>query len=157
MNKIPPIHCDNQQQQQEMPKQTDGNDFLHSIQKTRKGIVPLNAPVSKRRVKASSAVRRKNSQPTALTNRQTEIIRLIADGYSTRNIAEFLHLSPKTVEKHRQSLMKKLDIHNIAMLTHYAVFSGIVALNCAATGRSQRINYTGKNRSKQGNGNEFAF
>ena len=64
-----------------------------------------------------------------MSSRQTEVIRWIADGYSTRNIAEFLDLSPKTVEKHRQALMKKLDIHNIAMLTHYAVYSGIVTAN----------------------------
>ena len=139
MSKIPLVYSDNQQEQQEIEpgviryvsKETDGNNFLHSVHKVLKEIVPFSAPVSKRREKVSPFGRRRNSQPTALTSRQTEVIRLIADGYSTRNIAEFLHLSPKTVEKHRQSLMKKLDIHNIAILTRYAVSRGIVASNLA--------------------------
>jgi two-component system response regulator len=57
---------------------------------------------------------------------QTEVVRLIADGYSNRQIARLLCVSIKTVEKHRQSLMDKLDIHEVATLTRYAVSSGLV-------------------------------
>jgi DNA-binding NarL/FixJ family response regulator len=148
MNKIRLVYSDKQQEEQELEpsvigyvsKETAGNGFLHSLRKGPKGTVPFSAPLSKRRGKASLPGRRKNSQPAILTSRQTEVIRWIADGYSTRNIAEFLHLSPKTVEKHRQSLMKKLDIHNIAILTRYAVSSGIVASNLGRpTGRLRKI------------------
>jgi DNA-binding NarL/FixJ family response regulator len=61
-----------------------------------------------------------------LTRRQTEVIQLIADGYSSRRIARLLSVSIKTVEKHRQALMDKLDIHEVATLTRYAVSSGLV-------------------------------
>jgi DNA-binding NarL/FixJ family response regulator len=74
------------------------------------------------------------SQPPvapALTNRQTEVMQLIAEGYSTKEMAGMLGITVKTVEKHRQSVMKKLDIHEIASLTRYAVFSGVVESNYA--------------------------
>jgi two-component system response regulator len=71
-----------------------------------------------------------------LTRRQTEVMQLIADGYSSREIARQLSLSIKTVEKHRQAIMDKLDIHEIATLTRYAVFTGVVESNFAPLGTS---------------------
>ena len=62
----------------------------------------------------------------ALTKRQTEVAQLIAEGYSSREIAREFAVSVKTIEKHRQALMDKLDIHEIATLTRYAVSSGLV-------------------------------
>ena len=64
-----------------------------------------------------------------LTHRQMEVLQLIAEGYATKQIAGLLSLEKKTVEKHRQTLMEKLDRHNIAALTRYAVENGIVGLN----------------------------
>jgi len=91
-----------------------------------------------------------NRSAATLTGRQREIIRFIADGYSTRNIAEFLHISTKTVEKHRQALMKKLDIHNVAILTRYAVSSGLVTWSLRAPKLLSTIgvNYSIKNGSR---------
>jgi len=63
----------------------------------------------------------------ALTKRQTEVVQLIADGYSSRRIALRLSVSIKTIEKHRQALMDKLDIHEVATLTRYAVSNGLVS------------------------------
>jgi DNA-binding NarL/FixJ family response regulator len=71
----------------------------------------------------------KSTAPPALTSRQTEVVQLIAEGYSSKQIAEMLSISLKTVEKHRQAVMNKLDIHEIATLTRYAVSMGIIALN----------------------------
>jgi hypothetical protein len=51
---------------------------------------------------------------------------MIANGYSSRRIAHVLSVSIKTVEKHRQAVMDRLDIHEIATLTRYAVSSGLV-------------------------------
>jgi len=62
----------------------------------------------------------------ALTTREKEVLQLIAEGYSSKQIAGLLSLSSKTVEKHRQSLMNKLHIHKIAALTRYAVAEGII-------------------------------
>lgn len=61
-----------------------------------------------------------------LTQREREILKLIAEGHKNKEIAEFLYISLKTVEKHRTNLMKKLDLHNVAALTAFAVEKGLV-------------------------------
>ncbi|HEX4301108.1 MAG TPA: response regulator transcription factor [Gammaproteobacteria bacterium] len=61
-----------------------------------------------------------------LTPRQREILQLIAEGKGTRDIAETLHLSVKTVETHRAQLMERLDIHDIAGLIRYALKKGLI-------------------------------
>ncbi len=61
-----------------------------------------------------------------LTSRQVEVLQLIAEGLGTKQIAAKLGLSQKTVGKHRQSLMKRLDVHEIAGLTRYAISRGLV-------------------------------
>lgn len=61
-----------------------------------------------------------------LTRREREIIKLIAEGYRSKDIAEQLSISIKTVEKHRSNLMKKLDLHSVSSLTNYAIQNGIV-------------------------------
>jgi DNA-binding NarL/FixJ family response regulator len=61
-----------------------------------------------------------------LTSRQREVLQLIAEGHSTREIAELLTISVKTVETHRANLMDKLDIHTTAGLTQYAIQKGII-------------------------------
>ena len=61
-----------------------------------------------------------------LTRREREILKLIAEGYKNKEVADFLCISLKTVEKHRANLMKKLDLHNAAELTAFAVDKGLV-------------------------------
>jgi len=61
-----------------------------------------------------------------LTKREREILKLIAEGYKNKEIADYLCVSLKTVEKHRTNLMKKLDIHNVATLTAFAMEKGLV-------------------------------
>jgi DNA-binding NarL/FixJ family response regulator len=65
--------------------------------------------------------------PAALTPRQGEILKLIAEGYSTKEIARRLDLSVKTVETHRAQLMDRLDIHDVAGLVRYAIRIGVVS------------------------------
>ena len=62
-----------------------------------------------------------------LSQREREVLKLIAEGYKNKEIAEDLCISLKTVEKHRANLMKKLDLHNAAVLTVYAVQKGLVS------------------------------
>lgn len=62
-----------------------------------------------------------------LTPRQREILQLIAEGKSTREIADTLHLSVKTVETHRAQLMERLDIHDVAGLIRYALRKGLIS------------------------------
>lgn len=66
-------------------------------------------------------------QPPALTPRQTEILRLVASGRSTKEIARDLSISPKTVEFHRAALMEKIGVHDVTGLTRYAMQSGVIS------------------------------
>ncbi len=72
---------------------------------------------------------RKEKQGSAveLTSRQREVLQLIAEGCSTKDIANKLRLSVKTVETHRTELMRRLDIHDVAGLVRYAVRRGFVS------------------------------
>jgi DNA-binding NarL/FixJ family response regulator len=63
----------------------------------------------------------------ALTLRERQVLKLVAEGHPNRWIAEYLSLSMKTVEKHRSNLMKKLDCHNTAKLTRFAIVNGLLA------------------------------
>ena len=62
----------------------------------------------------------------AVTHRERQVLKLIAEGRPNKSIAEYLCLSVKTVEKHRSNLMKKLDLHNASMLTAFAIAKGLV-------------------------------
>jgi len=62
-----------------------------------------------------------------LTSREKGILKLIAEGYKNKEIANFLCISVKTVEKHRGNLMKKLDLHNASALTALAIEKGLVS------------------------------
>lgn len=61
-----------------------------------------------------------------LTPRERSILKLIAEGYKNKEIANYLCISVKTVEKHRSNLMEKLDLHNVSDLTAYAITKGLV-------------------------------
>ena len=61
-----------------------------------------------------------------LTSRETEVLQLVAEGSANKTVAAELKISIKTVEKHRQHLMDKLDIHDTAGLTRYAIAAGII-------------------------------
>jgi DNA-binding NarL/FixJ family response regulator len=63
----------------------------------------------------------------SLSEREREIFQLVAEGRSTREVAELLSVSPATVETHRAHILQKLDIHNIAELVLYAVRRGVIA------------------------------
>ncbi len=62
-----------------------------------------------------------------LTSRQREVLQLIAEGHTTKEIAKELGISVKTAEAYRSELMKELDIHDIASLTRYAIRTGLVS------------------------------
>ncbi len=68
-------------------------------------------------------------EPPVLTPREREVLRLIAEGKTNRQIADELYVSEKTVGNHRQHIMDKLDLHNTADLTRYAIREGISFLD----------------------------
>jgi DNA-binding NarL/FixJ family response regulator len=63
-----------------------------------------------------------------LSPREREVLQLIAEGWSTKQIASHLYVSIKTIETHRRQLMKKLNLHNIADLTKYAIREGLTSI-----------------------------
>ena len=65
---------------------------------------------------------------SVLSAREREVLQCLAEGMSTKDMAEALHVSVKTIETHRQQIMNKLDIHNVAELTKYAVREGLTSL-----------------------------
>lgn len=65
----------------------------------------------------------------ALTKRETEIVRLVADGFKNREVAEKLGISVKTVETHRANIMNKLALRNLAELIRYAIQKGLVRVD----------------------------
>jgi DNA-binding NarL/FixJ family response regulator len=61
----------------------------------------------------------------ALSKREREVLKFLADGYSSAAIGKAVHISPRTVDAHRQNLMKKLDIYSVAGLTRFAIRHGL--------------------------------
>jgi DNA-binding NarL/FixJ family response regulator len=105
-----------------------------AVKTVARGDTYLNHAVSKhviadyrRRLKAGSpAGQGETSTTEPLTPRQREVLQLIAEGQTTKQIAALLHLSEKTVEAHRSRLMERLDIHDVAGLVRYAIRTGLV-------------------------------
>ncbi len=69
-----------------------------------------------------------NPVDMGLTKREKEILTLVAEGLTSQNIGDRLYISIKTVNKHRQNIMNKLNIHDIAGLTRYAIENGLISV-----------------------------
>jgi DNA-binding NarL/FixJ family response regulator len=98
-----------------------------AIKAVTRGETYLSPPISKQVIK--EYVRRVGGEETLferLTPRQREILQLIAEGTTTKNIGMALNISVKTVETHRAQLMERLDIHDVAGLVRYAIKIGLV-------------------------------
>ncbi len=76
----------------------------------------------------SSPERISGFQSDTLSSREKEVLQLIAEGHSTKMIADKLYLSPKTVETHRKNIMEKLNLFTVSELTRYALKNGISQL-----------------------------
>ncbi|HBP90374.1 MAG TPA: DNA-binding response regulator, partial [Nitrospiraceae bacterium] len=70
----------------------------------------------------------KTGTTDSLTSRQREVLQLIAEGHSTKEMASMLHVSPKTIEFHRGKIIRELDLHSTAELTRYAIDHGLISL-----------------------------
>ena len=112
-------------------KQTAANILPKAIREVSKGKPYFSPSISKRLHLHSEKAQDHgklgaNSESIHLTSRETEVLQLIAEGKANKQSADELHISIKTVEKHRQSLMKKLAIHDTAGLTRYAIATGVI-------------------------------
>ena len=112
-------------------KETAADDLLLAVREAAKGNAFFSPSIGRRlltqwRGSAATPKQPAKTDTSSLTRRQMEVFQLIAEGYMTKQIADVLALSIKTVEKHRESLMLKLDMHNIATLTRHAILTGII-------------------------------
>ena len=111
-------------------KQTAAADLIKAIREAKKGNAFFSPAISKRLMEhyretlLTGVPVRKRSD--LLTSREAEVLQLIAEGRANKQIAAELNVSIKTVEKHRQQLMNKLNIHDIAGLTRYAISKGVI-------------------------------
>src|SRR2546430_2457076 len=99
------------------------SDLVHAIQQVSRGMFYLSPGVSRTVIEA---YRTKSERPAdPLTARERQVLQLIAEGKSTKDVASLLDISVKTAESHRSRLMRKLDIHETASLVRYAVRRGL--------------------------------
>jgi DNA-binding NarL/FixJ family response regulator len=112
-----------------LTKQTAGNDLLLAIREVQKGNAFFSPAIAKRlrdRCRQAFADGQPLKKNVELTSRESEVLQLIAEGLPNKQIAGELGISIKTVEKHRQQVMNKLHIHDVAGLTRYAISKGVV-------------------------------
>lgn len=108
-------------------KQAVDTDLVSAIRAAARGESFLYPPVAKQVLEAYLKEPRASGDAyMLLTEREREILILVAQGNTTREIAEQLHISPNTVDVHRARLMQKLDLHSVAELSTYAMRRGLV-------------------------------
>ena len=112
-------------------KQTSAHDVCRAIREVHKGKTFFSPAISKRQERLHPPALDRTGQPkkkqkVELTSREMEVLQLIAEGKANKQTAAELGIGIKTVEKHREHLMAKLDIHDTAGLTRYAISAGII-------------------------------
>ncbi len=109
-------------------KEAAPQELISAVRTVQEGGTWLPSQLSRQVLDAYLRRIQATDPPNLLTTRQREILRLIADGASTKQIAGDLEVSVKTVESHRAQIMAKLDIHDTAGLVRYAIRHGISEL-----------------------------
>jgi DNA-binding NarL/FixJ family response regulator len=116
-------------------KQTSSHCLSQAIREVHSGKTFFSDSIAKRlhaqKLPASGKPLRK--RVARLTSRELEVLQLIAEGLPNKQVADQLGISIKTVEKHRQSMMQKLNIHDVAGLTRYAIGAGIIESSVQVT------------------------
>lgn len=108
-----------------LPKSAASTELEQAIQTVIRGEVYISPETSQKTLVAVHK-RTKKELLTTLSPRQREVLRLIAEGRTTKQIAQQLEISVKTVETHRAQLMERLDIHDVAGLVRYAIIVGLI-------------------------------
>jgi len=118
-------------------KQTSSHILAAAIREVQKGNTYFSPVISQRvcgqSPKPLDRLGNSKQRNNRLSSREVEVLQLIAEGNANKQVAATLGVSFKTVDKHRQHLMSKLDIHDVAGLTRYAIAVGIVETNVRLT------------------------
>jgi DNA-binding NarL/FixJ family response regulator len=107
-----------------IPKRAAPDDLASAVRAVARGHIFLHSSLARFLVEQESSP--DPSVASVLTPRELEVLKLIADGKTSREIADELVISVKTVDRHRENIMAKLDIHNRVDLVKYAIRTGIV-------------------------------
>jgi len=110
-------------------KEATHEELLMAIKSVLKGKNYISPEISEKVLEGYLEGRKRLKSQTSwetLTPREREILKLIAEGYKNKEIAEELCISVKTVEKHRSNIMEKLNLHNVQALTAFAIEKGLV-------------------------------
>ncbi|MBI4291705.1 MAG: response regulator transcription factor [Betaproteobacteria bacterium] len=99
-------------------------DLVRAINEVSRGSIYLSPGIS--RAVVDAYLNKTNFKEDPLTERELQVLQLIAEGKSTKEVAQILGVSFKTAESHRMRIMSKLDIHNAAGLVRYAIRRGLV-------------------------------
>lgn len=112
-------------------KESEPHELLLAIRAVHRGEAYLSPSVAKSVLEdyLAQGSDQARSRYDSLTLREKEVLRLAAEGKTTREIAEMLHLSAKTVEKHRSSMMRKLQLQSLPELIKFAIRKGLIEVN----------------------------
>ena len=119
-----------------LSKQTAAAELVQAIREVKDGNAYFSPAIAERLRQQSSRLPQEDAaKRNELTPREAEVLQLIAEGFANKQIAAELGLSVKTVEKHRQQVMNKLNIHQTAGLVRHAAARGIIEANLAGVPR----------------------
>jgi DNA-binding NarL/FixJ family response regulator len=111
-------------------KDATQNELMTAAERVLSGKTYLSAEITEKVVNSYLQTNNVNNEPLTrwdtVTQRERQILKLIAEGHTNKSMADYLCISVKTVEKHRANLMKKLDLHNVSALTTYALEKGLI-------------------------------
>ncbi len=109
-------------------KSSAGAELLMAIREAYTGRIYLTPSIDRTAVQAQmERASRRDGLATELTRRQREVLQLIAEGRRSKEIAEILHLAPRTIEFHKYCIMKSLGLRTTTDLVHYAIKRGITS------------------------------
>ena len=114
-----------------MLKRATGDELVKAVREVVSGGMPLDPAVAARLVKDYVRLVQGQEEAAAagaLTPRELEVLKLVAEGHTTQDIADRLGLSRKTVDAHRTNLMRKLGLHDVTEVVKYALRHGIITL-----------------------------
>lgn len=111
-------------------KDSSRDELTHAIQASLANKTYLSTAIAEELITRSLThiPRESFSAFSILTQREREVLQLIAEGKSVKEIADLLYLSIKTIETHRQRIMDKLNLHSVAKLTKYAIREGLTSI-----------------------------
>lgn len=115
-------------------KESSFDELAHAVRTVMSNQIHLSAKLVGIVVQEVRQRQAPGAAPMALTPREREVVQLLAEGFSTQQVAERLHLSHKTVATHREHVMQKLNFTSLAQLTRYALREGLTTLDTPCLG-----------------------